>query len=83
VERLRDARRALIQQIRLASVGLAKNDGAITVDAKVVATTNDAVQKILGKELGLDIAVFLARLKRSPDCKSIHRPLPFKIANPH
>jgi hypothetical protein len=56
VEKLRDARKSLIQYIRLASVGLAKNDGIITVDTRVVKSTDEAVQKILGKELGLDIA---------------------------
>ncbi|KAE9369790.1 hypothetical protein N431DRAFT_443415 [Stipitochalara longipes BDJ] len=69
VEKLRDARKRLIQQIRLASVGLAKNDGAITVDTKVVKSTDEAVQKVLGKELGLDITLFLATLKRNPDAK--------------
>lgn len=71
VEKLRDARKSLIQQIRLASVGLAKDDVAITVDTKVVKTTDEAIKKILGKELGLEIALFLARLKRNPDGKSM------------
>ncbi|KAH8755442.1 hypothetical protein BGZ57DRAFT_930721 [Hyaloscypha finlandica] len=68
-EKLKEARKSLIQYIRLASVGLAKDDLAITVDTKVVKSTDEAVKKILGKELGLDIALFLARLKRNPDAK--------------
>lgn len=70
IEKLRTERKRLIQQIRLASVGLAKTDGAITVDTKMVKLTDEAVKKVLGKELGLDIALFLARLKRGPDGKS-------------
>jgi hypothetical protein len=71
-EKLKDARKSLIQYIRLASVGLAKDNLAITVDTKVVKSTDEAVKKILGKELGLDIALFLARLKRNPDGKSMY-----------
>jgi hypothetical protein len=71
VGELGDARRSLIQQIRLASVGLAKDDGLITIDTKVVKSTDEVVKKVLGKELGLDIALFLARLKRNPDGKSM------------
>jgi hypothetical protein len=70
-EKLRDARKSLIQYIRLASVGLAKDDVAITMDTKVVKSTDEAVKNILGKELGLDIALFLARLKRNPDGMSM------------
>ncbi|PMD65647.1 uncharacterized protein K444DRAFT_608221 [Hyaloscypha bicolor E] len=68
-EKLRDARKSLIQHIRLASVGLAKDDIAITVDTKVVKSTDKAVKKILGEELGLDIALFLTRLEHNPDAK--------------
>ena len=71
VEKLRNERRRLIQQIRLASVGLAKADGVIIVDTKVVKSTDEAVKNVLGEELGLDIAVFLERLKRNPDGKSM------------
>jgi hypothetical protein len=71
VEKLRDARKYLIQQIRLASVGLARDDGAITVDTKVIKSTDEAVKKILGKELGLGIPIFLTSLKRAPDGKSM------------
>lgn len=71
VEKIRDARKSLIQQIRLASVGLAKDDATITVETKVVKTTDEAVKKILGEKLGLEIALFLATLKRSPDGKSM------------
>jgi hypothetical protein len=71
VEKLRSERKCLIQQIRLASVGLAKTDGAIIVDTKVVKSTDEVVKKVLGKESGLDIALFLARLKRDPDSKSM------------
>jgi hypothetical protein len=71
VEKLRSERKCLIQHIRLASVGLSKADGAITVDTKVVKSTDEAVKKVLGKESGLDIALFLARLKRNPDGKSM------------
>lgn len=70
-EKLRDARKSLIQHIRLASVGLAKDDIAITVDTKVVKSTDKAVKKILGEELGLDIALFLTRLEHNPDGKSV------------
>jgi hypothetical protein len=71
VEKLRNERRRLIQQIRLASVGVAKADGVIIVDTKVVKSTDEAVKNVLGEELGLDIALFLARLKRNPDGKSM------------
>jgi len=71
VEMLRNERKRLVQQIRLASVGLAKVDGVITVDTKVVKSTDEAAKKLLGKELGLDIMLFLAKLKRDPDGKSM------------
>lgn len=69
VEKLRIGRKCLIQQIRLAGIGLAKADGAITIDTKVVKSTDEAVKTVLGKESGLDIALFLSRLKRKPDAK--------------
>ena len=71
VEKLRNERRRLIQQIRLASVGLAKADGVIIVDTKIVKSTDEAVKNVLGEELGLDIALFLEMLKRNPDGKSM------------
>jgi histidinol-phosphate/aromatic aminotransferase/cobyric acid decarboxylase-like protein len=71
VEKLRNERRRLIRQIRLASVGLTKADGVIIVDTKVVKSTDEAVKSILGEELGLDIVLFLAMLNRNPDGKSI------------
>jgi histidinol-phosphate/aromatic aminotransferase/cobyric acid decarboxylase-like protein len=71
VEKLRNERRRLIQQIRLASVGLTKVDGVIIVDTKVVKSTDEAVKNVLGEELGLDIALFLEMLKRNPDGKSM------------
>jgi hypothetical protein len=67
---LRNERKRLVQQIRLAGVGLAKADGVITVDTKVIKSTDEAAKKLLGKELGLDIPLFLAKLKRDPDGKS-------------
>jgi hypothetical protein len=71
MEMLRNERKRLVQQIRVASVGLAKVDGVITVDTKVVKSTDEAAKKLLGKELGLDIPLFLAKLKRDPDGKSM------------
>lgn len=70
LEVFRSKREYLVQQIRLASPGLARNDGGITVNAKVVESTDRAVRKVLGKESRLMIAVFLAKLDRKPDGKS-------------
>ncbi|CZR51166.1 uncharacterized protein PAC_01041 [Phialocephala subalpina] len=67
LEVFRSKRKGLVQQIRLAIPGLARTDGAITVDTKVVESTNEAVRKALGKESGLIIAFFLAELDRNPD----------------
>lgn len=67
VEKIRVARKGLIQQIRLASVGLAKDEKGISIDTKVVKSTDEAVKKILGDGLGLDIPLFLTRLNRKPD----------------
>jgi hypothetical protein len=67
VEKLRSERKRLIQQIRLASVGLTKADGKITIDVKLVKSTDEAVKNVLGEELGLDISLFLARLNRAPN----------------
>jgi hypothetical protein len=71
VEKIRVARKGLIQQIRLASVGLAKDDKGILIDPKVVKLTDEAVKKILGDELGLDIPLFLTRLNGKPDGASL------------
>ncbi|KAM0285979.1 hypothetical protein ACHAQH_001168 [Verticillium albo-atrum] len=58
--RLRDDRRALCSQIRLAWPGLAKAaDGNVVVDAKLLKKTNEAVKKTFGKDSGLHIATFL------------------------
>ena len=71
VEKIRVARKGLIQQIRLASVGLAKDEKGISIDTKVVKSTDEAVKKILGDGLGLDIPLFLTRLNRKPDGESL------------
>jgi hypothetical protein len=65
-EKIRVARKGLIQQIRLASVGLAKDEKGISIDTMVVKSTDEAVKNILGHELGLDIPLFLTRLNRKP-----------------
>jgi hypothetical protein len=70
-EKIRVARKGLIQQIRLASVGLAKDEKGISIDTKVVKSTDEAVKKILGEGLGLDIPLFLTRLNRKPDGESL------------
>lgn len=70
LELFKSKRKGLVQQVRIASPGLAKADGAIVVDTKVVETTNEAVKKILGTESGLVIALFLAKLNRGPDGES-------------
>jgi len=70
-EKIRVARKGLIQQIRLASVGLAKDEKGISIDTKVVKSTDEAVKKILGDGLGLDIPLFLTRLNRKPDGESL------------
>jgi hypothetical protein len=76
MERLRNERKGLIQKIRIASIGLAKSDnGGYTVDTKIIESTNKAIKKVLGKELGLDLPIFLARLKRDPDGKLLLKPL--------
>lgn len=71
MEIIRVAKNGLIQHIQRASVGLAKDDKGILIDPKVVKSTDEAVKKIPGDELGLDIALFLAVLDRKPDGESL------------
>ncbi|KAH7356404.1 hypothetical protein BKA65DRAFT_474223 [Rhexocercosporidium sp. MPI-PUGE-AT-0058] len=63
----RTKKKTVVQQIRLASVGLTKSDGAVTVQTKLVESTNKAVKKALGQDSGLLIASFLAKLNHIPD----------------
>ncbi|KAL2073859.1 hypothetical protein VTL71DRAFT_11185 [Oculimacula yallundae] len=68
LEILQIKRMSVTQQIRIAAVGLSKSDvGGIIVQTKVVESTNEAVKKSLGKDSGLVIASFLAKLKHTPD----------------
>ncbi|KAH8585834.1 hypothetical protein B0O99DRAFT_109095 [Bisporella sp. PMI_857] len=62
-------RKSLVEQIRLANPGLSKTSKPITVDARVVKNTDEAVKKALGKRSGLFIALFLEELNRDPDTK--------------
>jgi hypothetical protein len=63
-------RKSLVKQIRLANPGLSKTGRPITIDTKVVETTNKAVKKALGRKSGLIIALFLEELDRDPDSES-------------
>jgi hypothetical protein len=45
---LRNGRKSLINQIRIASIGLAKDDEGYFVDTKVIHSTNEAVKEALG-----------------------------------
>jgi hypothetical protein len=70
VGRIRSQRKGLILQIRVASVGLAKTAGVITIDTVLVKSTDEAVKKVLGEDSGLEIALVLAKMKHDPNGKS-------------
>lgn len=67
VEKLKGKRQSLILQIQLASVGLSKCDDKIIIDTKLVNSANEAIKKSLPSGSRLDIALFIAKLKRNPD----------------